>query len=87
MDKENTQNECIEEGITFATKEEKAEIEQACKEEATEEESVAKRAKTPIEGLYDHIPLTYKQVDMITKFSIAILVIILAIAVLEAMLR
>lgn len=87
MDKENTQKERIEEGITSATEEDNTEIEQVCKEEATEEESVVKRAKTPIEGLYDHIPLTYKQVDMITKFSIVILIIILAIAVIGAILR
>lgn len=87
MDKENTQKESLEEGIASVAEEDNTEIEEVGKEETTDEESVVKRAKTPIEGLYDHIPLTYKQVDMITKFSIALLIIILAIAIIEAMVR
>lgn len=37
--------------------------------------------KNPVERLYDKIPLTYKQVDMIVKVLIAILAIVLIIGV------
>lgn len=54
-----------------------------------DEEKAAETAKPEVqpikERFYDQIPLTYKQVDIITKALVIILVVILVIAIKDAM--
>lgn len=53
--------------------------------ENTEHKNVSQqKPENFVERIYDHIPLTYKQVDIFTKAMIALLVIVLAVAIIDA---